>query len=831
MENLSMSNTLKVVLTGDASQLNSALNKTSARLKNFGSKAQAIGSKISRNLTMPLTLVAGASVKLAVDFDKSMTKIESLVGIAGDEVAKMGETAKQMATDTGRSASEAADALFFITSAGLEGEQAMNVLNASLKAAAVGLGDTATVADLATSAMNAYGADTLGASDATDVLVAAVREGKLESSELAGAMGSVLPIASNMGVSFNEVGAAFAAMSRTGTNAAVASTQLRGILNGLLKPTKEAEDALSGMGLSSADLRKTIREDGLLATLEILKTNFEGNDEAAAKVFGNVRALSGVMDLLGAGVDSTREIFAEMNKVQGATATAFDATSQSASFQLQKALTGVRNSLTEVGGTLLSAVLPHIQKFTSFIQGLVQSFMNLNPQTQSLVLGLTAIAAALPAILSVAGALATALGAILTPAGLVVAALAAVATIVVQNWGVVKKTLVDVANYFIDLYNESLAFRLIIEGFVALFKTIFDAGVALVNGLINQFKIAANFIKGLFSNVGKIVQGAFSLSPTMIKEGLAGISDVLIDGVTDTAENVKDVFADIGTSGAENFTEAFEKSMRPQKIANVTEEGLQQGLDNVVSSIKSKVAGIFTVGGAGATATGATTATGGEADPTFSSVFGTPEAEAFDPNAVEFIDDVDFEELHAGIDATVNKMNQMKSISEQMGQGISDAFGAMGQSIVESLGLADGAFGSFLSSFITNAMQFIAVSLAQSMGFAVQGAAQSAAAAGPFAAFVLPALIAGATAAISGAFKKVPKFANGGIVSTPTLGMFGEYAGARQNPEVVAPLDRLKSMIEPRGAQQVDVGGSFQLRGQDLVVALQRAETNRGRIK
>ena len=112
-------------------------------------------------------------------------------------------------------------------------------------------------------------------------------------------------------------------------------------------------------------------------------------------------------------------------------------------------------------------------------------------------MGLTAIAAALPVILSVAGALATALAAILSPAGLVVA-LGAIATIVVQNWGAVKKTLVDIANYFIDLYNESLAFRLIIEGFVALFKTIFDAGVALVNGLINQFKIAANFIKGFF---------------------------------------------------------------------------------------------------------------------------------------------------------------------------------------------------------------------------------------------------------------------------------------------------------------------------------------------
>ena len=678
---------------------------------------------------MPLTLVGGASVKLAVDFDKSMTKIESLVGIAGEEVAKMGDTAKQMATDTGRSASEAADALFFITSAGLEGSEAMDVLDASLQAAAVGLGDTATVADLATSAMNAYGSDTLGASDATDVLVAAVREGKLESSELAGAMGSVLPIASNMGVSFNEVGAAFAAMSRTGTNAAVASTQLRGILNGLLKPTKDAEDALSGMGLSSAGLRKSLKEDGLLATLEILKTNFEGNDQAAAKVFGNVRALSGVMDLLGAGVDSTREIFAEMNNVQGATATAFEATSQSASFQLQKALNGVRNSLTEVGGTLLSAVLPHIQKFTSFIQGLIQSFMNLSPQTQSLVLGLTAIAAALPAILSVAGALATALGAILTPAGLVVAALAAIATIVVQNWGAVKKGLVDVANYFIDLYNESLAFRLIIEGFVALFKTIFDAGVALVNGLINQFKIAGNFISGLFSNVGKIVQGAFSLSPSMIKEGLAGISDALVDGVTDTAENVKDVFADIGTAGADNFTEAFEKSMRPQKIANVTEEGLQQGIDNGLQRLQNGIANIVSGGGIAASAVGGTTTTtgGGDADPTFGSTFGAVDSGIVDPETIEFIDDsVDFEQLHTGIDATVAKMNQMQSVSNLMGQGVQDAFGAMGQSIVQSLGLADNAFGAFLSSFITNAMQFIAVNLAESMSFGVSSAAKTA---------------------------------------------------------------------------------------------------------
>jgi TP901 family phage tail tape measure protein len=43
-----------------------------------------------------------------------------------------------------------------------------------------------------------------------------------------------LPLASAMGVDFNEVGAAFAAMSRTGTNAATSGTQLRQILSSLL---------------------------------------------------------------------------------------------------------------------------------------------------------------------------------------------------------------------------------------------------------------------------------------------------------------------------------------------------------------------------------------------------------------------------------------------------------------------------------------------------------------------------------------------------------------------------------------------------------------------
>ena len=70
------------------------------------------------------------------------------------------------------------------------------------------------------------------------------------------------------------------------------------------------------------------------------------------------------------------------------------------------------------------------------------------------------------------------------------------------------------------------------------------------------------------------------------------------------------------------------------------------------------------------------------------------------------------------------------------------------------------------------------------------------------------------------------ELARGGIISGPTTALIGEYPGARSNPEVVAPLSKLKSMIDGGTTQ-----GEFVLRGQDLVVALQRAERNRNRFK
>ena len=79
-------------------------------------------------------------------------------------------------------------------------------------------------------------------------------------------------------------------------------------------------------------------------------------------------------------------------------------------------------------------------------------------------------------------------------------------------------------------------------------------------------------------------------------------------------------------------------------------------------------------------------------------------------------------------------------------------------------------------------------------------------------------------ATLTAALNAIPKFANGGLVYGPTLGLMGEYGGASSNPEVIAPLDKLRSLLGGN-----DGGGTaevkFRIEGRELVGILDK-QTN-----
>lgn len=80
---------------------------------------------------------------------------------------------------------------------------------------------------------------------------------------------------------------------------------------------------------------------------------------------------------------------------------------------------------------------------------------------------------------------------------------------------------------------------------------------------------------------------------------------------------------------------------------------------------------------------------------------------------------------------------------------------------------------------------------------------------------------AGAAASILAVMGSIPAFAAGGIVSGPTLAMVGEYGGASRNPEVIAPLDKLRSMLNPAGAMDLS-SVEFKIKGRTLVAILDK---------
>ena len=788
-----MANILEVILKGDAKHLNSSLGKASRNLKSFGKRVGSLGSSLQTRLTLPLVAAGGASIKMAADFDKSMTQIKTLVGVAGNAVDQMSVGVKRLATEAGISSGEAADALFFITSAGLRGAEAMAVLEQSTKAAAIGLGETKVIADLATSALNAYGIENLSASQATDVLTGAVREGKLSADTLAQSMGTVLPVASQLGVKFNEVGATFAAMSRTGTDASMAATQIRGILFSLLKPTKQANETLENFGLSAAGLRRQIKEEGLLSTLKTLTETFGDNEEAQGKVFANTRALSGVLDLMGKNLGSTEQIFKSMNSTTGITQKAFDQLADSAEFKLRKGLIKLKNQFTDLGGILMDSLLPVLTDALSFASKLFSAFGRLDPVVQQMTIGFAAFAAVLPTILTVGGALLTLIGSLISPIGLVAVGVALLAA----NFN-------EVSN--------------IINDFTV------DLKVGLLNALV---KIQAGFEKFMIrvetatSLIKKFLKDGFDADFTSIfQEQTNKLADISLKAGKEISDNL---------DGAEIIKKYNDLPPTMEVIAKKAKElfgGLLSGsgikapkipMPEVEAPKTQDLGSIFSVqGNPFDKATKGVEAFGKKSTTSFAAI-----SSSIKENTSRFY------EMNVAREQTQKRLNDL---SQVVGGQLSGAFSSLGEAMVTSLGLGEGALGSFAGAFMTAAMDAIAASLAVATAAAIKGAAEGSFLAGPLAPIVLPALIAGGVAVVKSAFSSnVPKFANGGIVSAPTLGLMGEYPGSKANPEVIAPLDKLKGMIGQREAN-VNITGGFKLEGQDLVMALQRADRNRSRL-
>ena len=189
----------------------------------------------------------------------------------------------------------------------------------------------------------------------------------------------------------------------------------------------------------------------------------------------------------------------------------------------------------------------------------------------------------------------------------------------------------------------------------------------------------------------------------------------------------------------------------------------------------------------------------------------------FDPGELKRVS----REIKERMENMFPKAEYYKKVSQGV-NGVASVMGNLGK-------VVGGTAGAWLE-WGQNVLQAIASAIPQIMSLVAAQQAQGAAstyAAGTGAAasvsaipIVGPVLAIAAVASVLAALASVPKYAEGGIAYGKTLGMFGEYANASTNPEVVAPLSKLRDLIEPAGGTGGEV--VFRIAGRDLVGVLNK---------
>ncbi len=306
----------QVILEDKASKVIDAVQN---KMGTMGRKAMVLGSRIRSTgqsmtigLTAPIIGLGVAIVKTAGQFGDEMAKIIGLSAASAKQVGLWREEVLELAVAMGKSPQELAEGLFFLASAGLKAGTEMEVLRITAKASVAGLGEVKIIANVLANVIAAYGQENIDAADAVGVLVAAVRTGNLEADQMAEVFGRLLPLAVELGISFPELAASLSSLSRINADASENASAFLGVMKSFAVETPQAERALSEVGLSFDDLRQSLRERGLIATLIDLRERLGGIGDVQA-VFPRIRGLTGLLNLTGAQAEAVNEIFQDLS--------------------------------------------------------------------------------------------------------------------------------------------------------------------------------------------------------------------------------------------------------------------------------------------------------------------------------------------------------------------------------------------------------------------------------------------------------------------------------------------------------------------------------------
>jgi len=492
------------------------LKKFQSQMRRTSRNLSTIGRGLATNVTLPLAGIGIASAKAFAGFDDAMTQSLAIMkNVSGEMRQTMELTAREIGKNTTFSAREAADAYFFLASAGLSASESVSALPQVAVFAQAGMFDLATATDLATDAASALG---LGVSDlamVTDTLVgantlanASVQQFSESLTEKAGgALKSV-------GKDIQEGVSVLAAFADAGLKGSAAGVALNGLLVKLPEVANKNADAFKALNIQVFD------SDGKMRNLGKIIADFEGSlggmsDQAKAAAFAKLglnRQILSSVNLLSGSSDKIAEYESKLRSMGGITEEVAEKQLKSFSSQLKL----VAGAISDVGITIGKILAPVLGKIAEMIKAAAEQFAKLPSTMQTVIVAVGALVAGLAPLILGLGTIASIAG------GSFVASI----TAAVVALGAITSALVVA-------YNESNTFKGIVELVIVAGQTLWP----VIKGLAEIFYDLLAPVN-LVSKSLEIFRSLTSQLPSFLDNFQKGLV-VLISRFRGLANNIK----------------------------------------------------------------------------------------------------------------------------------------------------------------------------------------------------------------------------------------------------------------------------------------------------
>ena len=389
-------------------QAGDSLEAFGTKVTNISSKIDKLGSTLTTSLTLPVLAIGTAAVTTGNDFEAQMSRVQAIAGATKDELKQLTDQAIDLGASTSFSASEVAEGMENLASAGFTTQEIMEAMPGLLDLAASSGADLATASEIAASAIRGFGLEASTSAHVADVFAEASARTNAQVEDMGYAMKYIAPVANTMGLKIEEVAAAIGIMSDAGIKGEQAGTTLRGALVRLTKPTDKMVDVMDELGLSFYDNQGKMKS--LTEIISMLQSATKGLTEeqqqyALTTLFGT-ESLSGMVALINRGSGELSDMTKSFENCDGAAQDMADTMLDNT----KGAFESLSGSLESAGIAIQQALAPSIRELAEWIQDLVDDFNDLSDEEKENVIKTALLVAAIGPAVKILGTLGSGIG-------------------------------------------------------------------------------------------------------------------------------------------------------------------------------------------------------------------------------------------------------------------------------------------------------------------------------------------------------------------------------------------------------------------------------------